>query len=614
MISEIQGLRAVAALLVVFFHAKFISGGFLGVDIFYVISGYLITGLLLRELEKTGRLSLRKFYSRRIKRLLPSSSLVLVSTAIAGLLILPGSERNDLGQNIVASALYVSNYLFAHWQNDYQNLGATPSPVIHYWSLAVEEQFYLLWPMLLLVVFKARGREWLFRCIAVITLISFIISIRLTSTSPIWSFYSLPTRVWELGVGALLLWRPMAVNVKRRKDFYLGSLFVLAILLCSLFYNSKTAFPGWAALPPVIASAGLIRYYSQIPRSISFLLNSKIGQWLGAISYPIYLWHWPVLILVPQFLDRALTPLERCVGIALTLLLADLTHRFVEQPFRLSKAASGKVFISALATTFISCLVGSSIAVATPSTVYGFSFVEITAKPQIYQDGCQLDKATTLSPVCEYGDLRGKRTAVLFGDSHAAQWFPTLDAISIAQHWKLIVLTKSSCPAVDVTLPDVGAFRDAACKKWRANSLDRISKSKPYVVFTSSFDHYQPSPAVNNYSKWWNEGYTKLLSEIVAAKYLIAIGDTPLPTQDIPSCLTKNDISNCLAQPSRPITVVSATKIIDPTPWFCRAGSCPAIRDGIVVYRDSTHMSVKFANSLQLSFTQKLQEFGLLSQ
>jgi peptidoglycan/LPS O-acetylase OafA/YrhL len=609
MILEIQGLRAVAALLVVLFHAHFISGGFIGVDIFYVISGYLITGLLLREVEKTGRISFVKFYARRVKRLLPSSFLVLAITAIASFFILPSATRFSIGRDVVASALYISNYLFAHWQNDYQNLGATPSPVIHFWSLAVEEQFYLIWPFLLVLCIKIGGRRWLFPAIAIITFISFLFSLFLTARSPIWAFYSLPTRAWELGIGALILWRPIAIVPQK----IFGWLFLTVLIFSSFADSANTAFPGWAALPPVLACAGLIRFASDLPKAISVLLRSKFAQWVGAISYPAYLWHWPVLILAPQWLGHALSIPERVAGIAVTLLLADLTHRFVEERFRHISVSSRATFISAIVATLTSVSIGVLIATSAPSSAQGFSLKDVTQKPIIYADGCQLDKNQTKSGVCEYGDPHGTKTVFLFGDSHAAQWFPTIDSISKSEHWKLIVLTKSSCPAADVVLPNVGAFRNAPCQAWRTNSIARIASSKPYAVFTSSFDHYLSPSYVSNRTKWWIAGYAKLLARLGGSSHVVVIGDTPLPSQDIPSCLTSKEASTCLAHPSNSISTLNPYLVIDPTPWFCYQNTCPAIRDGLVVYRDNTHMSVKFSLSLVPLLSQKLQQIGLIT-
>jgi len=242
-ITQIQGLRALAALLVNLFHAKWVSGGFIGVDIFYVISGFLITGLLLREIDRTGTINFTEFYARRFKRLLPTSFFVLTITAIASWLLIPATMRASLGRDVIAASLYVSNYLFAWWQADYQNLDATPSPVIHYWSLAVEEQFYVVWPLLILLFFtfakRLNKKIILTYLVAAITISSFIFSIYQTETSPIWAFYSLPTRAWDLCLGALFVLLPL---IKAKK--FVGLLGFLLVVLIALIFNESTAFPG----------------------------------------------------------------------------------------------------------------------------------------------------------------------------------------------------------------------------------------------------------------------------------------------------------------------------------------------------------------------------------
>ena len=211
-IPQIQALRAFAALLVVIYHAKITSGGYIGVDIFYVISGYLITGLLFRELEKTETISLRAFYLRRIKRLLPTSFFVLLVTALSAWYLYPSTMRSELGRDIAAAGVYISNYLFAFWQMDYQNLNAMPPVVIHYWSLAVEEQFYIFWPFIIYFLYKRGGKRLVGRGIAAISVLSFLFSLYQTAGAPIWAFYSLPTRAWELGAGALLLFIPARIK------------------------------------------------------------------------------------------------------------------------------------------------------------------------------------------------------------------------------------------------------------------------------------------------------------------------------------------------------------------------------------------------------------------
>ncbi|MSZ37654.1 MAG: acyltransferase family protein, partial [Actinobacteria bacterium] len=327
-ITQIQGLRALAALLVTLFHAKWISGGFIGVDIFYVISGFLITGLLIREIERTGTINFKEFYARRFKRLLPTSFFVLGITAVFSWLLIPATMRSSLGRDIIAAGLYVSNYLFAWWQADYQNLDATPSPVIHYWSLAVEEQFYLLWPLLILLFFlaatKLKKRNAVTVFVAAVTALSFAFSIYQTETSPIWAFYSLPTRAWELGLGALLVLLP---PIKTKKVVgLLGFLFVIA---SAFIFNETTAFPGFSAVLPVLGTVMLIGTVNSWPPFLNDVGNSKLFQWLGEISYPLYLWHWPLLVLPCTYLARPLTIFERIIAIIATIVLADLTHRFI---------------------------------------------------------------------------------------------------------------------------------------------------------------------------------------------------------------------------------------------------------------------------------------------
>ncbi len=301
-ILEIQGLRALAATLVLIFHARFISGGFIGVDVFYVISGFLITGLLLKELNTTGRISLKAFYLRRSKRLLPASFLVLFVTALFAWIVLPPIARGSIGRDLIATTLYISNYLFAWWENDYQNLNATPSPFIHYWSLAVEEQFYLFWPLFIIALAKLKSARKFLIGFSLVTVITFALGVWLTIVAPIWAFYSLPTRAWELSVGALIALMPAL----RRQSRLLAVFGLIALLASALWFNESTAFPGTYALLPVLGTAALLSSIGAWPKSLKWLATNRISVWLGKISYPLYLWHWPVLVLPIALFTREL--------------------------------------------------------------------------------------------------------------------------------------------------------------------------------------------------------------------------------------------------------------------------------------------------------------------
>ena len=599
-ITQIQGLRAVAAILVTVFHAHLVPGGFIGVDIFYVISGYLITGLILREIEKTGTLDLRSFYQRRIKRLLPTSVFVLFVTAIFAWILFPPITRDALGRDLFAAATYISNYLFAWWENDYQNLNATPSPFIHYWSLAVEEQFYIVWP--LFILFLARyGKKVIFAGIAITTLLSLLFSIYLTQVAPIWAFYSLPTRAWELGFGALLLFLPET----KKKIRILPWLGFFGIALSSFNFNENTAFPGKNALVPVLATVFLMASIKYWPPLFNDLANSRLSQWLGAISYPLYLWHWPALVLPSSALGRPLRFYERFLCILLTIVLAHYTSKYVEEPLRHKNFAPRTIYKGAAITTAASLVAGVLISFTSSSIIttkgqvsYQFDLVQVMEKPAVYGDGCHVNYGETKSGYCTYGDKESSSTIVLYGDSHAAQWFPTLEKLAKERGFKLVSLTKSACPAVDAKRPDQGAFKQVHCTKWRENSIKRIAEIQPLAVITSSFQYFTPANSSISRAQWWNDGQRKLLKGLRGStNNLIYISDTPRPLRDIPNCLASRDSKVCDSTERSKVSVIPGFDVINPNSWLC-SSYCPAIVDGTVTYRDASHISVDMALKL----------------
>lgn len=614
-ILQIQGLRAFAAIVVTLFHARLLPGGFIGVDIFYVISGYLITGLILRELDSTGKLNLGAFYQRRIKRLLPTSVFVLFATALASWFFLPAINRGELGRDFFAAAAYISNYLFAWWQNDYQNLDATPSPFIHYWSLAVEEQFYLLWPILL-ILFARKGKRTIHIGISTITALSLLLSIYQTQRSPIWAFYSLPTRAWELGIGALLLFLPPRILTHR----LLPLVGLTALLFTSFAFNDATAFPGANALIPVLGTALLIATIPVWPPILNDLANNRVSQWLGKISYPLYLWHWPALVIPSSALGRPLSLPERAACIILTVVLADITNRVIEEPIRHLKLAPKKIYVAALTTTaaslVIAVLISSSVQsqVSTSGeTAFTFNLAEVMAKPIVVGDGCHVSHRGNKSGYCTYGDVNSDTTIVLYGDSHAAQWFPALERIAIKRGIKLISLTKSACPAVDAPRDDDGGFIFEKCAQWRKNSYARIQSIHPFAVIMSSYQYFEPPANYPNPGTWWNTGQIKLFNSLKgSSENLIYISDTPHPLIDIPTCLATHKANECNTTEKSPNLVIPNFKVIDPTPWLC-ADICPAIKDSIVAYRDRSHISIAMSLHLMPLLESALEKNGLFA-
>ena len=598
-ILEIQGLRALAATLVLIFHAKFVSGGFIGVDIFYVISGFLITGLLLKEFNVNGRISLKAFYLRRSKRLLPASFLVLFVTAIFAWLVLPPISRGSIGRDLIATTLYISNYLFAWWQNDYQNLNATPSPFIHYWSLAVEEQFYIFWPLFIIALAKLKSARKFLIGFSTVTIVTFALGVWLTIVAPIWAFYSLPTRAWELSVGALIALLPTL----RRQSRLLAILGAIALIIAALWFNERTPFPGVYALLPVLGTAALLSSIGSWPQPLKWLATNRVSVWLGKISYPLYLWHWPVLVLPIALFARDLDLWERIVALIVTIILADFTTRFVEEPLRAKNFKPRRVVLSTALAMVFALLVGFGIAQSTTSSILvngkQVTLASIESRPTPYDDGCHLNYHESVSPLCEFGKLDSAKTVVLYGDSHAVQWFPALEKLATEKGFKLITLTKSACPSIDVVRESVGAFKMSNCAAWRENAIARITAAKPDLIILSSFEHFVPEGDPRNVEQWWAAGSERTFQTLrPLTSKIVYLLDTPLPKRNIPNCLASTSADKCLADSTLGLPQVAQFEIINPANWLCTK-NCPGIVRGNVAYRDASHISV--ATSLELS-------------
>jgi peptidoglycan/LPS O-acetylase OafA/YrhL len=614
---HIQSLRALAAILVLIYHADYLPGGYVGVDIFYVISGYLITNLLLRELEETRRIQFMSFYARRFKRLLPASFVVVISTGIVGWIFLPNAYRSEFGRDLIAASTYISNFLFAHWNADYQNLGSTPSPFIHFWSLAVEEQFYLFWPVLILIFFRIKGRTGVFYGVLTVALASFLFSLYLTERSPVWSFYILPARAWEMAAGALILFASQRVHEGLFNKPQWGFLSIVLISISALFYNETTSFPGIAALLPVIATTLLMLSRDKWPPFLDALSRVSLTQWLGKISYPLYLWHWPVLVIPEIYLSRDLKLHELLSAVILILLLSELTNRFIEEPLRYSALATKKIYLASLMATLISVTLGIAISASYTSSVTStsgltFDIDEVRVKPKNNIDGCHIHVGVTIAPRCEYGDKASAKTIVLYGDSHAAQWLPALDIIGRQYGVRIVSLTKSGCPSAEVIKKLSSQYRVADCQAFRDESISRIARERPEAVIMSGMQPFTAPNSDVSSRQWWLKGEAVAYSRIKnLTTFPIYLTDTPLPQVDIPSCLSESKGDEC--DTSRPVSpeVASGLIPINPTPWLCER-TCPAAIDGIVVYRDQSHLTVAMSEYLAPFLAKELKRIGVI--
>jgi peptidoglycan/LPS O-acetylase OafA/YrhL len=656
--ADIQGLRAVAVLLVVLYHAGVpgITGGYVGVDVFFVISGFLITGHIVREIASTGRLALGAFYARRIRRLLPAAVVVVVVTLLVARFWGPALALRSTAWDAIWTSGYAVNVHLANQGVDYLAASETASPLQHFWSLAVEEQFYLAWPLLVLagVAVARRTGRWLTAALVVlVVLASLLLSVSLTASSAPTAYFSALTRAWEFGVGALValaVTRLSAVPTwLRAPATWIG----LALVIGSaLRYDDATPFPGIAALAPVLGTALVIAggCGGSSRRSADLVLDHRPVQWIGRVSYGWYLWHWPVLLLAPAVLGLELSwvrNLEMCV---IALWFAGLTYVAVERPALrtslrtgpwlrrgallsvASAAAAGAVLLTApaiagngapaaplvLTSSSPAELARALVVAAGNPAVPGNLTPELQSARRdvaITESGCHLSFLQVDQGPCEYGDPQGTRTVVLFGDSHAQQWMGALDTEAKAQNWKVVSLTKAACPVADVTLVNPTLKRDyTECTTWRDRTVARIAALKPDLVLVSQSDSV-PGRLVSN--ETWAEQTVVTLEKLrQAGSRVELIRDTPYPSGDVPACVAANlaDVRACQVTRAdayhgsalytdRHRQVGSAAKaagfpMIEPLPWVCSPEACPVVVGNELVYRDDSHLSNTFSTTL----------------
>ena len=592
---DIEGLRAIAILSVVVFHVGGISGGFVGVDVFFVISGFLITRLLWSELAETGRISLARFYAARARRLVPAAATVLVFTAVAATALLPPLQARSVLDDALASALYVGNYRLAITGTDY--LGhAAPSPFQHYWSLGVEEQFYLLWPALLLGIAWLSGRRFrrgrlttvpFFAVLTIVAAGSVTLSVVLTHSSPPWAFFSLPTRAWELAAGALVAlsataWRRLPAGWAAVTGF--SGLALIGWAAVNL--DDQTPYPGTAALIPVLGTALLIGAGCATPvGGAGRLLSVPAMRAVGRLSYSWYLWHWPALLFAPLLVGHPIGWVGRVGAVSVAFALAVLTLRYVERPvlhstrLRLSAGRSlavGSAITAAAvaAAVLLPVVVPTPVGHGTPAAAAvvrpGDSLADLIAsvrkavrvaadqaavptdlspalvdaaddKPPAFLDGCVRSWQEIGVPECVSGDHNGKTTVALVGDSHAAMWQPALEPIAQQRHWRLVTLAKVTCPLPDlpITSPYLGRTY-TECEQWRAQVVKRLVAERPKLVVVDMSRRYGPDFGFTSYGRDWLRSLGALVTEIRAATAarILVLGPVPNPQTDVPVCLS----------------------------------------------------------------------------
>jgi peptidoglycan/LPS O-acetylase OafA/YrhL len=658
----IQGMRALAVLSVVLAHAKVpgFGGGFVGVDVFFVISGFLICRLLFLEIERDGRLKIIEFWGRRVRRLLPNATLTLLAVLAIGLVFTPQFMRAELGVDVRMSALQVVNFHFAEKAVDYFRQDDPQSPVLHFWSLAVEEQFYIVWPAVLALLCAllrgsalALSRKLLF----VIVAGSFIGMLYAVSFNQPVAFFHSWSRAWQLGVGGLLAvaytvgiglpgTRLGDSSVLRCVCQVIGWAGLAAILAAVCFLDESAIYPGWLALIPTLGAAGMIASVVLVQPatwSVATPLSCRLPLWLGARSYSWYLWHWPAITFA-EFISPATLGI-RSLGALVGLACAMLAYKYIEDPIRRSEylaMPAGRTVLVGL--TSILVLVAASAAFPHVSAFDHAASLERTARMKaaaddlgaVYVDKCHLDVPISVQPECEYGVVGSEKRAVLFGDSHAAQWFTAIRDASLQHNWSFRSWTKSSCPSIDVPIwypPRKSGFRE--CTAWRESIMARLTgRDRPDVVFLSNLlsypgwieDPHRPGRLLgrSEAEALMKAGMMRVVQQLVEAGVLVVIiRDTPRMIRSLAFCYARDggnvcDLARDRAQPPPWIDVEvaeafarSRVKFLDLNDEICEPSVCRVERQGEVIWRDSHHIRASFAQRQSPHFSRVFTEIDV---
>lgn len=633
--SDIQGLRAVAVLLVFFSHThwELFRNGFIGVDVFFVISGYVITQLLLREYRSSGRLVLHRFYARRLQRLLPALAFMLLICTLGSLAVLIPSEQLAQYHAAASAVFWVSNFYFLQADVNYFAPAADENLYLHTWSLGIEEQFYLVWPIILLagLGFFSRKVVTSSRLITVLRLM-FLIGITLylflTVTSAARGFYLMPARAWQFALGAMVACWHLGMSGREDLSFpplileVLAGTGLLIILGSALWPESGALYLNTGLTIAASAGAALIilAYDHNQSTWISRSLSVKPMRWLGDISYSFYLWHWPVLVFYHHL--RPFYPqLNTVVAFAMTLALAMFSYYLVEVPVRKhqrlllvpKKVIGGALAMMLLVAVSTYMLRTLSVNLATDPVQQKLAAVK-TQLPLLYIYGCDSWDSSTQVHACIFGDKYAEKKAVIIGDSVLMQWFPVIAEYFIEQGWQLVALTKSSCPIINRSFY-YERIKDTyrVCDVWRAQALQTIIDQKPEMVIMGGAITYPFSKT--DFQDGTREVFEQLLPHVRQIKL---IAGSPSLGLDGPFCLARSNwLSRILpevpdsacSRPLRPdkswqwqreiAAQYPAVEFIELSRHICPGNVCSAKIGNTVVYRDSLHLSAEFVLSLK---------------
>ena len=648
--SDIEGLRAVAALLIAVYHIWFgtVSGG---VDVFLLLTGFLITGSLVRAMERDGRIAFGAFWSKLVKRLFPSGAVVLAAILVGAHLFVPRSRWTEIIGDVQASALYYGNWHLALGSVDYMAENAAASPVQHFWSLAVQGQFYLLWPVL--ITGAALLARWLGRSVRPAALVavaavfasSFGYSLWITASEPVWAYFDTGARLWELALGGVLALVVHRVRLPRWMRLAAGWIGLVALAVCGLVISDSLPYPGYASLWPTLAALLIIVAGSEgenDPLSANRLLGRRPLTWLGGHAYTLFLWHWPILVFYLE-----ITGLERpslsggllILGVSFAAALA--TSRLVDGGVtRLTRVRTAPSWSLAAGVLFV-------VPVLVAGLVWEQSIerdrrlrMELSSNPLAYPGAAvhlspdlaanlpslpvYPDTSTALRDTvdqtrecnalidetelrsCVFGEPDSEYTVVLTGSSHARHWFQALRTMAERHGWRLTVMTKNACQFSS----EPQTYRGepyTECTEWNEQVMEELARTRPDAVFAlgtlSQRGDGGEEHVPDGFVERWHQ-----LDEL--GTDVVAVRDTPRFGFNVAECVDRNGTEGCaedrdysMAERS-PFEELSEegvpdnTRFLDMTDYLCDETVCHGVIGNQLAYYDTNHFSYAFSQSL----------------
>jgi peptidoglycan/LPS O-acetylase OafA/YrhL len=606
---DVDGLRAIAVMLVMNFHAfpNALPGGFIGVDVFFVISGFLITGIIMRELE-LGRFSLVEFYNRRIRRIFPALILVLCATLALGWFWMLPQAFARLGSDSLASAAFLANIALL-LQSGYFDIESARKPLLHLWSLGIEEQFYLVWPLLLMLA--ARFRIRIIAMAALLGVASFMLNVALIGSNPIATFYLPFTRAFELLTGAVLACGWITVNQSSAASNWRAWTGVALIAVAAAVLDSHRAFPGWWAVLPVAGSALLLSAPAAWVNRV--VLASPPLVWIGLISYPLYLWHWPLLVFGEMIKFRPLTLLERDLILLASTLLAWATYRFVEMPFRFGLPSRRKMFglgagMTMVALAGIAVIWGRGFDFRLPPEIRAMASVPTESfKWRFHECLLDLGKETDFADSCVERDRRP--LVLIWGDSTAGALLPGLRKAQETRNFGIAQLTSSSCiPALNADIVST-----PGCRAMNDKVFSLVRQIRPDIVLLHGT---------------WEKHLDNVAETVVALKEtnarVVVLGGVPAWPRGLPSEVLRYFILHRALIPERSPSAVPPTaydavmrarleplgaEFISASDVFCNAQGCVTrIGDAAadITVSDQVHITEKGSVFLIASIIDRL--------